>query len=98
MSPQHECAVGPRVGLGENVGVAGNGVEARVDHHQLGAVLPGVGEFPHERRMADGRVGPEQEDQFGLFEFRKGVPETAHQVIAQVPAVEAGRIVGKIVG
>ncbi len=96
--PPAEGAVGARIRLGENVGVAGDGVEARVDDHQLGAPAPGIGELAHEGGVAHGRVGAEEKNEVRLGKFRKGVPEADHQAVAEKAPVETGRVVGKVVG
>ncbi|MHA2429160.1 MAG: FAD-dependent oxidoreductase, partial [Candidatus Hermodarchaeia archaeon] len=44
----------------------------------------------HKRRMANGRVGSKQHDQFGLVKFREGIPEPSYQMIAQVATVVTG--------
>ena len=84
--------------MSENIRIAGHGIQARIDHDQFGALAAGIGEFTHERRVANGRIGSEQYNEFSLVKFRKGVPEPAYQMIAQVTAVVTGRVIGKIIG
>ena len=58
--------VGARQRLGKNIGIAGNGIQSRIDHHQIGTVCLGIGKLGHERRVAHGRVGAEKQNQIGL--------------------------------
>ena len=91
-------AVGAGQGLGKNVRIAGHWIEPGIDHHQVGAVSLGIGKLGHERRMADRRVGAEEQDQISFAVIGKRVPETGDKMMPQKASIVAGRVIGKIVG
>ena len=88
--PPGQGAVGSRNGLSENVGIAGNGIQTRVHHHQIGPSGFGIRKFRHERRMADRRIGAEEKNQTCPGIVRKRIPEPGNQIVSQKTAVETG--------